>query len=142
MPFSCDHVAIDSTLQLREDPPMPFVHPCAAIGFASLAAAAGYAVLVLVAVLVWDRRRAPNTLLPWPPVTVLKPLCGAEPGLYSNLRSFCEQDYPAYQIVFGVRDPADPALAVVEQLRLAFPSLPMTSWSIHNFTEVTSRSAI
>ena len=104
---------------------MPFVHPFAAIGLASLAAAAGYAVLVLVAVLVWDRRRVPTGLLRWPPVTLLKPLCGAEPGLYSNLRSFCEQDYPAYQIVFGVRDPADPALEVVEQLRLAFPSLPI-----------------
>ena len=104
---------------------MPFVHPFAAIGFASLAAAAGYAVLALVAVLFWDRRRAPTTLPQRPPVTVLKPLCGAEPGLYSNLRSFCEQDYPAYQMVFGVRDPADPALAVVEQLRLAFPSLPI-----------------
>jgi ceramide glucosyltransferase len=104
---------------------MPFVHPFAAIGFASLAAAAGYAVLALVAVLLWDRRRAPTTSLERPPVTVLKPLCGAEPGLYANLRSFCEQDYPAYQIVFGVRDPADNSLTVVEQLRLAFPSLPI-----------------
>ncbi len=102
---------------------MPFVHLCAAIGLASLAAAAAYAVLVLVAVLVWDRRREPTALLRCPPVTLLKPLCGAEPGLYSNLRSFCEQDYPVYQIVFGVRDPTDPALEVVEQLRLAFPSL-------------------
>jgi ceramide glucosyltransferase len=105
---------------------MFFVHPLAAIvGFASLAAAAGYAVLALVAVLVWDRRRAPSKSLRLPAVTVLKPLCGAEPGLYANLRSFCEQDYPQYQIVFGVRDPADPALAVVERLVTDFPSLPI-----------------
>ncbi len=105
---------------------MFFVHPLSAIvGFASLAAAAGYAVLALVAVLVWDRRRAPSKLLRLAAVTVLKPLCGAEPGLYANLRSFCEQDYAQYQIVFGVRDPADPALAVVARLVTDFPSLPI-----------------
>ena len=104
---------------------MPFVHAFAAIGLAALAVAAGYAVLAAVAVLLWSGRRAPTPSMQGPPVTVLKPLCGAEPGLYSNLRSFCEQDHPAYQIVFGVRDPADPALAVVDQLRLAFPSLPI-----------------
>src|SRR5208282_2355266 len=111
---------------MSAEAPMFFVHPLSAIvGFASLAAAAAYAVLALVAVLVWDRRRAPSKLLPLPAVTVLKPLCGAEPGLYANLHSFCEQDYPQYQIVFGVRDPADPALAVVERLVTDFPSLPI-----------------
>ena len=59
------------------------------------------------------------------PVTVLKPLCGAEPGLYDHLRSFCQQDHPDYQIVFGVRDPTDPALAVVERLVAEYPSLPI-----------------
>jgi ceramide glucosyltransferase len=105
---------------------MSLVHPLTAIiGFASLAVAAGYAVLSLVAVVIWDRRRVATESPPLPPVTVLKPLCGAEPGLYSNLRSFCEQSYPEYQIVFGVRDPADPALAVVERLVAAFPSVPI-----------------
>jgi ceramide glucosyltransferase len=95
------------------------------IGFASLALAASYAVLALVAVLVWQARRAPKNSLRLPPVTVLKPLCGAEPGLYANLRSFCQQDYPEFQIVFGVGDLADPALLVVERLVAEFPSLPI-----------------
>jgi len=58
-------------------------------------------------------------------VTVLKPLCGAEPGLYENLRSFCQQDYPEFQIVFGVCDPDDPALRVVDRLVAEFPRLPI-----------------
>ena len=56
-----------------------------------------------------------------PPVSVLKPLCGAEPRLYDCLRSFCEQDYPDFQIVFGVRESGDPAVAVVERLIAEFP---------------------
>jgi ceramide glucosyltransferase len=52
----------------------------------------------------------------FPPVTVLKPLCGAHPGLYESLRSFCEQDYAEMQIVFGVRQPTDPAVEVVQRL--------------------------
>lgn len=47
-----------------------------------------------------------------PPVSVLKPLHGAEPGLYDNLRSFAEQDYPQAQIVFGVRRESDGAVPI------------------------------
>jgi ceramide glucosyltransferase len=58
----------------------------------------------------------------FPPVTLLKPLHGIEPGLYANLASFCVQDYPGpVQIVFGVEDPADPAIAVVHSLIATFP---------------------
>lgn len=97
----------------------------AIIGLASLIVAAGCGLLTLVAVLVWHRRRTSPTLQRPPPVSILKPLCGAEPGLYENLRSFCQQDYPEYQIVFGVLDPHDPALAVVKRLVAEFPSLPI-----------------
>jgi len=47
-------------------------------------------------------------------VSVLKPLHGAEPGLYENLRSFAEQNYPEHQTVFGVTDPRDGALPASE----------------------------
>ncbi len=51
-----------------------------------------------------------------PPVTVLKPLCGAEPDLAANLRSFVDQAYPALQVVFGVQSADDPAIAMVRAL--------------------------
>ncbi len=57
-----------------------------------------------------------------PPVTILKPLHGAEPDLYANLASFCRQDYAApVQVVFGLADPADPAAVVVRRLIANFP---------------------
>jgi ceramide glucosyltransferase len=52
-----------------------------------------------------------------PPVSVLKPLSGADDGLEENLRSFFEQDYPAFEILFAVRRGDDPAVPVVMQLQ-------------------------
>jgi ceramide glucosyltransferase len=59
------------------------------------------------------------------PVTVLKPLCGAEPRLEENLAGLCTQTHPHYQLVFGVRDPADPAAGIVERLARRFPDVDM-----------------
>ena len=58
-----------------------------------------------------------------PPVTILKPLYGAEPETYACLRSFCDQRYPQFQIVFGVADATDPAVAIVERLQQEYPHL-------------------
>jgi ceramide glucosyltransferase len=60
-----------------------------------------------------------------PAVTLLKPLCGDEAGLYQNLRSFCELDYPNLQIVCGVRDANDPAIAVVRALQKDLPHIDL-----------------
>jgi ceramide glucosyltransferase len=54
-------------------------------------------------------------------ISVLKPLCGAEPRLYENLASFCEQTHPCFQLLFGVSSPHDPAIAVVERLQADYP---------------------
>lgn len=68
----------------------------------------------------WCRRQRPRTTAT-PAVTILKPLHGLEPELYENLRGFCVQDYPAFQIVFGVQEAGDPAIAVVRRLQAEFP---------------------
>ena len=58
-----------------------------------------------------------------PGVTVLKPLCGAVPETYDNLANVCRLDYPQLQIVFGVADAADPAIAVVKRLKRDVPDV-------------------
>jgi ceramide glucosyltransferase len=60
-----------------------------------------------------------------PPVTVLKPLYGDEPLLELALATLFEQDYPEYQIVFGVQSADDPAIAVVDRLRARYPAAEM-----------------
>jgi ceramide glucosyltransferase len=55
-----------------------------------------------------------------PPVTILRPLCGDEPLLEEALASCCRQTYPDFQIVVGVQNPSDAALAVVERVRARF----------------------
>ncbi len=55
------------------------------------------------------------------PVSVLKPLRGNEEWMYETIASFCEQDYPDYEIIFGVIDPQDPAISLVHQLQAAYP---------------------
>ncbi len=66
-------------------------------------------------------QRAPPAALGGPGISVLKPLHGDEPGLYENLRSFVEQDYPALQLVMGVNDPEDGALAAARALTCELP---------------------
>jgi ceramide glucosyltransferase len=61
-----------------------------------------------------------------PAVSILKPLHDAEPGLYENLRSFAEQDYPTRQIVLGVNDPQDGALGAAQALIRDFPGGDVT----------------
>jgi ceramide glucosyltransferase len=59
---------------------------------------------------------------PQPAVTILKPLCGREPGLLGRLLAFTHQDYDApVQMVFGTRNRSDPAIDVVARLRTTQP---------------------
>ncbi|MBV9340864.1 MAG: glycosyltransferase, partial [Acidobacteria bacterium] len=60
-----------------------------------------------------------------PPVSILKPLKGTDPQMYDALRSHCLQEYPQYEILFGVTDAADPALPLVERLIAEFPQCPI-----------------
>jgi len=56
-----------------------------------------------------------------PPVSILKPLKGEDPEIYQSFRSHCLQDYPRFEIIFGVSNPDDPAVRSVERLQSEFP---------------------
>jgi len=56
-----------------------------------------------------------------PPVSILKPLRGTDPNIYEAFRSHCLQEYPDFEIIFGVSDPQDEAIELVHQLQGEFP---------------------
>jgi ceramide glucosyltransferase len=90
------------------------------------ATVAAFAVITVAAVLRWLMHGREQPDKPAAPVTILKPLCGAEKGLYESLKSCCEQDYSEYQIVFGVRRETDAAVKVVRRLQAEYPKLDLT----------------
>ncbi len=57
-----------------------------------------------------------------PPVSLLKPLNGADPQAYENLRSHCLQDYAEFEIIFGVNNSNDAVIPLVERLMRDFPN--------------------
>jgi ceramide glucosyltransferase len=71
-------------------------------------------------------RATPPCARSLPPVTVLKPLHGAEPLLAEALETFFRQDYPVLQLVFGVHRADDPAAAVVRALCARYPQVDAT----------------
>jgi ceramide glucosyltransferase len=92
-------------------------------GLALAAIGAAYSVLALAATYRSRRRDASYSVSAPAPVSVLKPLCGAEARLYEDLRSFCNQDHPSVQILFALSDAADPAIATVRRLQREFAAL-------------------
>lgn len=87
-------------------------------------AAMVYYLIAFVAGLAWfaDRRKQRALGLNYtPPATIFKPVKGADTEAYENFDSFCRQDYPEYQIIFGVRDENDPVVPIIRKLIADFP---------------------
>ena len=89
-----------------------------------VASSFGYLCFALIMCLGW---RKPQSTAPAarPAVTVFKPVRGATDRLYDNLKSFCEQDYPDFEIIFGVASDDDPALPVIMRLIEEHPDLQL-----------------
>ncbi len=89
---------------------------------AALACAGGiYSLLNLLSARSFANLRpiAPTTFTP--PVSILKPVRGADPQAYESFRSHCLLDYPDYEVIFGVADAEDPVLPLIEGLMREFP---------------------
>lgn len=95
------------------------------ISWAFLAASIGYMLTASACVIIFEGKCAGPTSKPkeWPTVTLFKPLHGLDFELKTNLRSFCTQEYPAYQVIFGVSSADDPAIPIVRDLLASLPDL-------------------
>lgn len=99
-----------------------WVLAAAAVFSALVAGSLVYCVLTIVAAGKYRAVR-PAELKSAAPISVLKPLAGLDDGLEENLRSFFEQDYPDFEMLFAVRHLEDPAAAVVERLCAEYPGV-------------------
>jgi ceramide glucosyltransferase len=90
--------------------------------FIAAAASVAYYVLCLwSATKFLEQRKGEQPLQPAAPVSILKPIKGTDPEMYESLRSHCLQDHSDYEIIFGVSDSDDPAIPLIERLKLEFP---------------------
>lgn len=81
-----------------------------------LAGSIVYCLLAAAAALKHVRKRPSATAAKFRPISVLKPLAGSDDGLEANLRSFFEQDYPDFELLFAVHHASDPAAEIIRRL--------------------------
>ena len=94
--------------------------PAQIVGILLGAAALAYLALALRSLRRFRER--PTSVPDWhPPISVLKPVCGTSPGLYECLRSFCEQDWRTYEVIFGAHTEDNPAVEIVRRLIRELP---------------------
>jgi ceramide glucosyltransferase len=87
-------------------------------------AALGYQLVALVAVIAhWRREDTVPEILP--PISILKPVHGLDPDFYEAILSHATQNYPQFEIIFGVSNPDDPAIPIIERLQSEFPNVSL-----------------
>lgn len=103
-----------------------YIHPGKVLAGVSLAIFCGsvvYCILQVIAAWRYLRVR-PARLRAAEPISILKPLAGLDLDLESNLRTFFEQGYPSFEILFAVRSESDPAVQIVSRLQNEYSKIP------------------
>lgn len=88
-------------------------------------AATAYYLLALIAAAGWGRSRRKQPGAAAGGISILKPVHGRDPRFYEAIASHARQDYPEFEILFGVSDPQDAALDDIRALQREFPALPI-----------------
>lgn len=99
-------------------------------------ASAGYQLTVIVAA-IWHRLRPRPPASAFPGISVLKPVAGREPDFYEAIRSHATQEYPLFELLFGVADANDPALDDIRRLRAEFPHVNIRI--VHSTSQALNR---
>ena len=100
------------------------LHICSYVFAAIAVGGVAYLIISLAGIARWMRvRNARSADAEFAPaVSILKPLCGTDRNMYEGFRSHCLQNYSKFEIIFGVNDENDEAVAEVERLRREFPN--------------------
>jgi ceramide glucosyltransferase len=88
-------------------------------------ASGAYWMLAIIAAIRWRGAPAPGRPATPPPVSILKPVHGRDPHFYEAIRSHAAQDYPEFEILFGISRADDPAADDIRRLIDEFPALPI-----------------
>ena len=94
------------------------------VGLLGLVTSSVYTALTLIAIRRFTRQKGTSTVFE-PPVSLLKPLHGAEPELEAHLATFFQQQYPTYEILFCARQPDDAGLLAARKVAARFPHVPV-----------------
>jgi len=95
------------------------------IGLLGLLTSTAFTILVLFGVRRFTLRRRLSKSKFLPPVSLFKPLHGAEPNLDAHLETFFQQDYPEYEILFGARVSSDPGIEAARRVAARHPEIPV-----------------
>src|SRR6266567_78072 len=103
----------------------PVIHTLAYVFGVLALCGVGFLQLAIFAVVRWKQVTHPPTTFT-PTISILKSLRGTDREMYEAFRSHCLQDYPDFELIFGVSDPNDPAISEVERLKQEFPNHRIT----------------
>src|SRR6201987_1563574 len=100
------------------------LHLLLALGIFGLITSTVYSIMVVAGILYFRRQKPVVDPVFAPPVSLLKPLHGAEPNLAEHLEGFFQQHYPAYEIIFCARTLNDAGLHIAREVAARYPSIP------------------